>query len=1135
MKRASIIVAMSVLTLALGCVSAVLLLVLTESGAAWLVARVESRTESIVSIGSVDGTLWHGLALGDVELAIEAGTVHLGRIELTGRVRELLRGVVAVDALRITELIYRQADSPGPASTDSAVSLPVSISVRQGLVERIVVESAEESTEIGPIAFSLTASADGVVADSVSLSAFGYDAQGSAELQFGAEPVVAAEFGWSTELDGMSAAGAGWVEGTLSALQIHQELSAPVEVVADGELRLGRDPRADIQLQWSALTWPGDERLVSRDGDLRVAGWIESFEFDGEGTIEWQEEVFDVAASGRGSPAALTFEALDASSGDGSVTASGQVINDPLSWDFQIDARDIDPSTRFEDWPGALALRGRFSGSVDPALQWTLTEASMDGVLRERSVTATGGVAFNAPGRWRMEAVTIEADGNVASVEGTIDDALDLELAVDAPDVAAFWPGASGTLSIAGRLTGSFAGPEFTGNVQGRTLTYSDYSVGYVSLEGGLSLRDDAPFSLVLDAQDIALRNRAARTLTGRIAGTSTDHDIELDVESGYGTGLLRATGAWSSALWEGRLTTLTLDQEALGSWQLDEPAEVRLGRDRLELAATCVRQLESSLCASGRIGADDDLFEIVLSDFDLAAVNVFLAEDLSLAGIYSATLRLSGPLEQPTGTFSLDGASTVITIREDAAPPLEIPISLLELEAALRESTLEMAATLSGQGSATVSLDAEVTDVWADDPGVRAELTGVWTDLVALSLLSPDVGDIAGTATLDILVSGTARSPQMQGRARWIDGQLAVPRWGFSVDGIELSARSPGGERLFVEGFGMAGDGRVEVSGVMELDEEAGWPMQLSVVGESLHAVQLPDAEVFISPVLEVDAALPTVRVSGTIDIPRGRLRLDEVPAQAVVPSPDTVVHGVDAPTPRRPLDVSADLRVELGDDVRYSGAGLDVDLTGELDLSYQSGRSAVSSGIVNLAGTYSAYGQTLALEQSRLLFTGPLGDPGLDVRAVRQVETTTVGVRLSGTVNSPTTTVFSEPAMNEADALAYLILGRPLQGSGDAETATLESAAVSMGLRQALPAIQRVGETLGFDEFSVRTTATDTGELMAGKQISPRLYMRYTYGIFNRIGGLLFRLRLTDRISLETRSGENKAMDLIYTVERE
>ena len=51
-------------------------------------------------------------------------------------------------------------------------------------------------------------------------------------------------------------------------------------------------------------------------------------------------------------------------------------------------------------------------------LQWTLTEASADGVLRERPVKVTGGLAFDAPGSWRIDAATIETDGNVVSVDG---------------------------------------------------------------------------------------------------------------------------------------------------------------------------------------------------------------------------------------------------------------------------------------------------------------------------------------------------------------------------------------------------------------------------------------------------------------------------------------------------------------------------------------------------------------------------------------------------------------------------------------------------------------------------------------------------------------------------------------------
>jgi translocation and assembly module TamB len=67
------------------------------------------------------------------------------------------------------------------------------------------------------------------------------------------------------------------------------------------------------------------------------------------------------------------------------------------------------------------------------------------------------------------------------------------------------------------------------------------------------------------------------------------------------------------------------------------------------------------------------------------------------------------------------------------------------------------------------------------------------------------------------------------------------------------------------------------------------------------------------------------------------------------------------------------------------------------------------------------------------------------------------------------------------------------------------------------------------------VQGTAADAGELMAGKYLSPKLYIRYSYGLFNRLGGLLLRFKVNDRLSIETRSGEQKSMDLLYTVEKE
>ena len=247
---------------------------------------------------------------------------------------------------------------------------------------------------------------------------------------------------------------------------------------------------------------------------------------------------------------------------------------------------------------------------------------------------------------------------------------------------------------------------------------------------------------------------------------------------------------------------------------------------------------------------------------------------------------------------------------------------------------------------------------------------------------------------------------------------------------------------------------------------------------------MQRPDAQVYVSPDLDVDVALPDVRVSGAVRVPRAAIKITSLPAEAVAPSPDAVVHGDAAPKRAQPLRLSSRIDLVLGDDVHYNGLNLDTRVTGGLRLDADVNRSATASGTLALAGSYNAYGQKLQLERGLLLFNGPLDNPGLDVRAARTIETTVntaepirVGVELTGTLKAPRTRVISTPAMSEADALSYLLLGRPLTNAAGSETATLQTAALAMGLQQALPGMQRIGHTLGLDELSLQTTDTDPG----------------------------------------------------------
>ncbi|MDX1561966.1 MAG: translocation/assembly module TamB domain-containing protein, partial [Gammaproteobacteria bacterium] len=329
--------------------------------------------------------------------------------------------------------------------------------------------------------------------------------------------------------------------------------------------------------------------------------------------------------------------------------------------------------------------------------------------------------------------------------------------------------------------------------------------------------------------------------------------------------------------------------------------------------------------------------------------------------------------------------------------------------------------------------------------------------------------------------------------------------------------------------------DSDLTLSGVTELDPARQFPTRLTLRGDRVPVAQRPDATIYASPDLEAVVALPEIRVSGVVRVPEAAISVEELPAQAVRVSPDTVVHGETATESLRPLQIVADIRVELGENLRYTGGALRTDLSGDLNLSYESGLSPEASGVLRVDGTYEAYGQVLDLERGELLFTGNLADPALDVLAVRRIGATTVGIELSGTLTAPVSSVYSEPAMSEANALSYLLFSRPLSSSDDEETATLESTALALGLQQALPVVERLGDSLGLDELSIETTDVDAGALMAGKYLSPKLYMSYSYGLFNRLGGFLLRYSINDRFSLETRSGTEKSMDLLYTVEKE
>ncbi len=779
-----------------------------------------------------------------------------------------------------------------------------------------------------------------------------------------------------------------------------------------------------------------------------------------------------------------------------------------------------------------------------------LDAIELGGELRGYPVTLGGAAALTGRDRVRLDALRLDSGSNRVVLTGGLDrETLDLAVDAELDELDLLVPGADGALTADLTVDGTWQEPRGNGEIALRDAAYAGVALQRLDVRGTAGLAADAPVALTIEAAGVAREPIGIRELGARVDGTAGAHTARVDIAVADGlSATAAATGGFRDGVWRGTLERLDIDEQVLGPWRLESPAALGVGRGFLTVATSCLTHVSNARwCTELDLqGRPEDKLVVSGQNFELATLRPLLPPEVELGGIYQLSGSLFDLMGEPRGAVALTGGNTRASVAFDGEQAFATELDLVQAGMTLTDGRLALTAAVRRALGGSADVNAEIADVRARDSLVDGTVRIEWPDVGFLALLSPELEQVAGAVAVNLDVGGTVAEPTVDGRAAFSDGSVTVPRWGLVVEGIEATATSSQGRSLAIDATGRAGDGVLTLAGTTELDADAGWPTELTLRGDTVRIVQLPNVEIFASPDLSVDVALPVIEVTGSVHIPRATLALEVLPSQAVTPSPDSVVHGQARDTRSRPLQLRTAVAFTLGEDVRYSGLNLDTTVTGELRVATEPNASANATGTLRLDGTYDAYGQKLELAQGQLLFSGPLDDPGLDVRAIRPLETTDfrnnvteVGIELTGTLKAPRTRVFSTPAMSEADALSYLLFGRPVSGSDAGmdteETSVLQTAALSLGLQQALPVVQRFGNTLGLDELTVQSTDTDAGALMAGKYLSPRVYIRYSYGLFNRIGGFLLRFRVNDRLSIETRSGEQESMDLFYTVEKE
>ena len=108
------------------------------------------------------------------------------------------------------------------------------------------------------------------------------------------------------------------------------------------------------------------------------------------------------------------------------------------------------------------------------------------------------------------------------------------------------------------------------------------------------------------------------------------------------------------------------------------------------------------------------------------------------------------------------------------------------------------------------------------------------------------------------------------------------------------------------------------------------------------------------------------------------------------------------------------------------------------------------------------------------------------------------TAGLSIRGTATAPVMTVYSEPVMEQSDALSYLVTGKPLSSLKSGEGDMLGSAARALGSATGDLLARGIGARLGVDAGVADSDALGGAAFTVGKYLSPKLYVSYGVGLF-------------------------------------
>jgi translocation and assembly module TamB len=870
----------------------------------------------------------------------------------------------------------------------------------------------------------------------------------------------------------------------------------------------------DVDLDWRNLRWPvlpaqetETVRYESEFGVVRVGGEPDAWQFGGRLAFaagELPQGVFQLTGSGNRDEVQATLERSEVLSG----TAEGDVAfnwRDGGSWSAQLRTEGVQLDPLLPEWPGSLTGEFATAGKLQP-LEFEADIAHLEGTVRNHRFVAEGGLSY-AAGDVGAEQLQIRAGDSYLEANGRLRSSEGLSFTTEVDSIGRYYADVAGSLQGSGNVSLAEAFPRVRLDLQARDLLWRDYGLKELSVTDQ-GMPPGEPVALAAEGRGLNVGTRQFDSFSLRLIAAEDDQRLELEVSPAGETIGIGVRGAFENPReprsgWSGMLQSLRLEAPGVASFALEQPAPLYLSPERVSVGRTClVGNAEARLCFGANWhGGTAVAAEAELDSLPVDLLRLLVDTDLELTQTLDGILRFS----------NLGGPASAAGLLEISAGSIRSPVDpqrTLETGPGRLRFDLADGRTLSGGLTLPFAATSEIDARFAlgnVNEGAKSPLEGeVRIDLADIGLaaeLVPMLETAGGRLDLAVTFDGTLESPHWAGDVLLQDGAVTYSPLGVSLEDVQLEGHADQAGRIEIASTFRAGEGRGEIRSTSDTLAEG---LELSVSGDDLTLVDLPDLSVTTNLDLGIRLQGDRLVVNGGVLVPRARITPVNLTSDHVSESDDVVILGETAAETEaadgdeRPFAVVGTLGLQLGRDVVVDLDVAEARLTGTTAFTWNGPPMPVAHGQYNISGRFEAYGQVLDITEGSIRFPGVSpANPELRIRAEREIfgnpQIRSAGVLVTGTASEPEIEVYTSPATTEDRALTMLVTG---------------------------------------SDFNYEQ---GVGAVDVGTYIAPDLYISYGIGLFERNNVISLRYDIAKGFGIKATSGRRaEGVDLSYTIER-